>query len=56
MIIESVTMVYSDRLYMYIRDRRAVSKRTSKTCPFVGICSMRLSQGIETEGAGSLLM
>ena len=37
-------------------DRCTVSKRTSFTCAFVRLCRMRQSQGIETEGAGSLLL
>ena len=36
--------------------RGAGFKRTSFACSFVGLCRMRLSQGIETEGAGSLLL
>ena len=37
-------------------DRPTVSQRVSFTCSFVGLCRIRLSQGIETEGAGSLLL
>ena len=37
-------------------NRWAVSQRTSITCSFVFFFRMRLSQGIETEGAGNLLM
>ena len=41
---------------MHRLDRSRVSEVTRFTCHWEGLCRMRFSQGIETEGDGSLLM
>ena len=40
----------------YDSERRLYAFSECRICPFMGLCRMWLSQGIETEGAGSLLL